>query len=434
MKRIFAFIVALASLLGIYLIAVSALGGFEKLIIAIALLIASGTLLQKTLGIEGGWGVLLLRTQRGKRMIDDMARAAPQFWKSFADAGIVLGFGAAALALHRPKKRWFAAAMLLLFASLYLLLPSLETSSAMLPVLAFSVLGGLVAFGVAATASHAYVILTTANALPGVYPVLPGITIPFFEGLLALIVLAAMHEIAHGVLSRVERVRLQSSGVLLLGVIPIGAFIDPDEKQVRRLAQEKQNRIFAAGSSMNFALAAVFLLLMLAFSAATAQARHESVVITAVLENSSAYGTIMPNTTVETINGAAISTVQQLRSALAGVKEGDAVALRLSGKAVSLRAGAGGKLGIVPMQRIEYAPAWASGMLTFISGFLSLSWVLNLLIGIINLFPIWGLDGYRIVELAVRKRFGRASRFLTSAIAAMLLLLILLNALPWFVK
>jgi membrane-associated protease RseP (regulator of RpoE activity) len=432
MKRVLAAIVAVASLLGIYAIAVSALGGFEKLAAAIALLAASGTLLRKTLGIEGGLGVLLLRTQRGKRMIDRIARSAPQFWKSFADAGIVLGFGAAALALHRPRQREFAAAMLLLFASLYLLLPSLEISSAMLPVLAFSVLGGLVAFGVAATASHAYVILTTADALPGVYPVLPGITIPFFEGLLALIVLAAMHEIAHGVLSRVERVRLQSSGVLLLGVIPIGAFIDPDEKQVRKLAQAKQSRIFAAGSSMNFALAAVFLLLFLLFSAATTQARHESVVITAVLENSSAYGVIAPNATLERINGAAIGTVAQLRSALAGVKEGDSVALQISGSAVSLRARAGGKLGIVPVQRIEYAPAWAGGLLTFVGGFLSLSWVLNLLIGIINLFPIWGLDGYRIVELAARKRFGKASRVLTSALAAMLLLLILLNALPWF--
>ena len=69
-----------------------------------------------------------------------------------------------------------------------------------------------------------------------------------------------VHEFGHGIISRVEGVRIKSIGVLLLAVLP-GAFVEPDEEDIEKSKRISKLRIFAAGSIFNLSLAAVALLL-----------------------------------------------------------------------------------------------------------------------------------------------------------------------------
>ncbi|EQD30907.1 peptidase M50, partial [mine drainage metagenome] len=84
---------------------------------------------------------------------------------------------------------------------------------------------------------------------PGVAPVIPGIDLPLFSGVLSLAIILIIHEFSHGILARSFKVKLKSVGVLLFGVIPVGAFVEPDEREVVKLKKDKQNRIFSAGVS-----------------------------------------------------------------------------------------------------------------------------------------------------------------------------------------
>ena len=70
----------------------------------------------------------------------------------------------------------------------------------------------------------------------------PGVTIPI-EAIVAVAVIAIVHETAHGVMCVIAKLRLQSSGALLLGWLPIGAFVEPDEKAFKRL-KEKERDLF----------------------------------------------------------------------------------------------------------------------------------------------------------------------------------------------
>ncbi len=63
---------------------------------------------------------------------------------------------------------------------------------------------------------------------------IPGLNeyIPLVWGAIGLMVTLVVHELAHAVLCRVEGVGVKSMGVLLLGIVPIGGFAEPDEEEL----------------------------------------------------------------------------------------------------------------------------------------------------------------------------------------------------------
>ncbi|MCX6814482.1 MAG: site-2 protease family protein [Candidatus Aenigmarchaeota archaeon] len=91
--------------------------------------------------------------------------------------------------------------------------------------------------------------------------------VPFWYWIISIAVLVIVHEGMHGVMAAREKVRIKSLGWGLLAVIPL-AFVEPDEKQLKKQKSWKQLRVFAAGSFANFvvAFASLFVLAVLAFS------------------------------------------------------------------------------------------------------------------------------------------------------------------------
>jgi len=96
---------------------------------------------------------------------------------------------------------------------------------------------------------------------------IPGIGyLPFIQWLLAIFILAIVHEFSHGIMARVYNLKLKSSGFAFFSVfIPIipAAFVEPDEKQLAKKPAKIQNAVFAAGPIANIILAGIILLVML---------------------------------------------------------------------------------------------------------------------------------------------------------------------------
>lgn len=88
--------------------------------------------------------------------------------------------------------------------------------------------------------------------IPGINPL-----IPLGYGVLALIVAVVVHEFGHGILARVHRLRVKTMGILIL-IIPIGAFVEPDEDELRSAPRRQRQKVFAAGPTMNLAFALLF--------------------------------------------------------------------------------------------------------------------------------------------------------------------------------
>ena len=79
-----------------------------------------------------------------------------------------------------------------------------------------------------------------AMPMPGKYNapqnifLIPGLNdyIPLVWGAIAIMVMLVVHELAHAVLCRAEGVSVKSMGVLLLGIVPIGGFAEPEEEEL----------------------------------------------------------------------------------------------------------------------------------------------------------------------------------------------------------
>src|SRR5690606_31251041 len=80
---------------------------------------------------------------------------------------------------------------------------------------------------------------------------------------LAFVVTIAIHEFGHGILSRVENIRVRSMGALLF-VLPIGFFVEPDEEELSQARGMKKIRMFGAGITNNIVVGGLcFLALIL---------------------------------------------------------------------------------------------------------------------------------------------------------------------------
>jgi len=100
---------------------------------------------------------------------------------------------------------------------------------------------------------------------PGAYLLLPGINpfLPILYGWVAIICAIAVHEGAHGVIARNRGMKVRSSGLLFFLVIPVGAFVDVDEKQLAKAKSKDSLRVMAAGVGGNIVVAVVCILSVL---------------------------------------------------------------------------------------------------------------------------------------------------------------------------
>ncbi|MFB6103148.1 MAG: site-2 protease family protein [Haloplanus sp.] len=91
--------------------------------------------------------------------------------------------------------------------------------------------------------------------VPGVNDFLPLAVAP--EIVFGLLLGLVVHEGGHGLLCRVEDIDIESMGVVFLAVLPVGAFVEPDEESQSTADRGARTRMFAAGVTNNFVLTAV---------------------------------------------------------------------------------------------------------------------------------------------------------------------------------
>ena len=98
-------------------------------------------------------------------------------------------------------------------------------------------------------ASESSIGIEYALAIPGLNPMLP-----LVYGVIALVVAMVVHELGHGIQARANGARVESSG-LLYGVVPLGAFVEPNEEDMkaimRLLPKKRQTMLFSATQDKN---------------------------------------------------------------------------------------------------------------------------------------------------------------------------------------
>jgi membrane-associated protease RseP (regulator of RpoE activity) len=172
-----------------------------------------------------------------------------------------------------------------------------------------------------------------ANLLiPGLNPYLP-----LLYGWIALIIGIAVHEVAHGVLARSLNFSVKSTGLLFFLCVPIGAFVEVDDKEIRAAKARNSGRVLAAGPGSNMVVALISLLILLTLLS-SATPIVDGIGVTAVVEGYPAYmAGIQPGDVLTSINGVSVTNVIDAHNILSTLKPGDKVVLgfvRLAGEEV----------------------------------------------------------------------------------------------------
>ncbi len=177
--------------------------------------------------------------------------------------------------------------------------------------------------------------LTQANELKNVLAI-PGVNdfIPFtFAVWLGLLATMVVHEFGHGILCRVEAIRVRSMGILM-AVIPIGAFVEPDEEDQEKTRGLAKMRMFGAGITNNIILGLIcfgLVIFLLGFAVPVSTPLIHGVYV----DSPASRAGILPNTIIKEVNGIPVSDREQVAAILNATKPGDAVTLLVENKGVS---------------------------------------------------------------------------------------------------
>ncbi|MGQ9479408.1 MAG: site-2 protease family protein [Thermoproteota archaeon] len=94
--------------------------------------------------------------------------------------------------------------------------------------------------------------------LPGVNPYLP-----IIYGWVALFIGMIVHEYSHGIQAMANGINVKSMGIVLLLVVPIGAFAEVDERQLEESGLRKSAKVLSTGPVSNILVALFFLIVFL---------------------------------------------------------------------------------------------------------------------------------------------------------------------------
>jgi len=458
-------IVAAADLMLLALLVVTQFNDIARLAIGVAILGVSGEFIRKSNGLEGAYGLYMLGSRHGIKTINSLAKNNKSLWNFIADFGLAISFGMFSYLLLRKRnlKAFLLGIAAIAIIAIYVF-PNLGIMLEFMPMLSgrlveteiavptaaqvaqanlllililfSSIIGGFALLTVSlllySGASVVYAIFAAvakanysalSSEVPGVFPIIPGITIPLLAGIISLAILLIVHEFSHGILARIAKVKINSVGIVLFGIIPFGAFVEPNEKQVKKLDKEKQNRIFIAGISSNILLSlAFFALTLLVVEAVLPGISTGGVKIVAVVPGTPANSLLSSGMTILKWNNYTISNEYSLQKAESQYVSGNVMLLTNKGE-ISIKPMSNGRLGIElgPAETgLSYQAAY------FMLEVFALSFALNFFVGIFNLLPLPGFDGWRIYENEIK------SKKVLNAMLAVVLLSILLNVLPWF--
>ncbi|KUG20282.1 peptidase m50 [hydrocarbon metagenome] len=141
----------------------------------------------------------------------------------------------------------------------------------------------------------------------------------------AFVLTIAVHEFGHAILCRIEGIRVRSIGILL-AVIPIGFFVEPDEEDLEASSGLPKARMFGAGITNNIVIGIIsFALLLSAFGMAIPT---DTPVVHGVYRDYPAELAGIPgNSVIRQINGIDVSTREDISRILETTDPGDRISL-----------------------------------------------------------------------------------------------------------
>jgi len=235
--------------------------------------------------------------------------------------------------------------------------------------------------------------------------------------------------------ARAEKIKLKSVGLLLLAIFP-GAFVEPDEKQVKKAKILTKLRIFSAGSFANFVTA--FLVFLLTLHLIWPISALPGVELLGVNASSPAgLAGLKSDMVITEVNGIPIRTTYAeylggrgyFWDELKYTEPNQTIRLKADENYYDITLGFSEETNSTYMG-IVYAPIFKIDREFFMGSLiplLNMIFLFSFAIGLINILPIYPLDGGLIVQ-AIAERFAKKrSKEIVRVITLIVLIILIYN-------
>ncbi len=296
-------------------------------------------------------------------------------------------------------------------------------------------------------------LIVNPAAPPIITPVLPGVQVPgspiafpLFQTLIALFIVIVVHESSHGLVAAAHGMKVESSGILILGPI-FGAFVEPDEKQLTKKKHRVQQGVFAAGPFSNIILAIVLLGIWIGglWVAGSAIAATGLTFSSVVPGSPAEHAGLVPGQTYIRADNQSL-TNNSLTTILAATKPNDTFTMSTATHTYTItlgeRSDAKGQswIGIDGVRTVlqdESSWGWLYAVISWVLGVFYWAFILSLGLGLANLLPLGPVDGGRMLQLSLREWLGKKrgdavwakTSFIVLGVVLLLLLVPIIRAL-----
>jgi membrane-associated protease RseP (regulator of RpoE activity) len=281
---------------------------------------------------------------------------------------------------------------------------------------------------------------TATESFSEVTLLIPGVTIRSAPNLmyflLAAPIVLVIHEVAHGIVARLERIKVKSGGFAIIIAI-IAGFVEPDEEEFGKAKKISKVRVIAAGSASNVLFSFVIAGLLMfnpmfgnildMVSPGVRSAFYNDPIGVPVLQIQEGSGAeiagMKANDIITSINGIPIRTSGDFAKVDLKPSEQASVTVIRDGETLNLTVPVSsapdnpekGLLGIIrgPFPyippKVPYYIPWPAPVFTF----LLWVWMLSFFIGIFNMLPMFPLDGEKYVSSALEQKVSKRSLLVT---------------------
>jgi membrane-associated protease RseP (regulator of RpoE activity) len=278
--------------------------------------------------------------------------------------------------------------------------------------------------------------LTASEQFSEVTLLIPGVTVRSVPNLvyflLAAPVVLVIHEVAHGIVARLERIKVKSGGFAIIIAI-IAGFVEPDEEEFGKAKKISKVRVIAAGSTSNvlfsFIIAGLLMFnpmfgnILELVSPDVRGIFYEDPVgvpVVQIMENSgAAIAGMHVNDVITSINGVPIRTAADFAEVDLTPGEQATVTVLRDGQTINLNVQVTsapddperGLLGIIRgafpyvPPKVPYYIQWPAPVFTF----LLWVWMLSFFIGIFNMLPMFPLDGEKYITSGLEEKVSSRS-------------------------
>jgi Zn-dependent protease len=240
--------------------------------------------------------------------------------------------------------------------------------------------------------------------------------VPFLYWIIAIFVILVSHEFAHGLIARLHKIKVKSSGIAFLGaIIPIipAAFVEPDDKELRKASRFKQLSVYAAGPFANIILGFLFMgIFLLILNPMTANLYdYEGVKVNNFMgiDSPAEISGMAVGDIITEINGHEIKNTRDFVTSIEGSKPGDVAEIKTKENAyeVLLEEDPAEKdafLGVWVETEKTLKQEWSFAYaLVWITDLFYWLFLLNLGVGLFNLVPIGPIDGGRMLQTVLER-------------------------------